>query len=112
MTNIKDLGVIQNNQNLANSGNNKELYIVVTEDPSVKTKCRSYIAQRADEKPATVNIAGYEVTFNSEINAQLKDTRTYSDAIELAKKNSEELENLIIPWNRVIRIKTLKFSIK
>ena len=113
MKEIKDLGLIQESRISTNSANTKELYIVVTEDPSMKMKFRTYIAQRADEKPATINIAGYEVaTINSEINAQLKDTIIYKDAVELVKKCGSELEILTIPWHRIIRIKTLKFSIK
>lgn len=112
MKEIKVLEAIQDNKILSNSAN-KELYIVMMEDPTIKAKYRIYLAQRVDEKPATVNMVGWEITtINSEINAQLKEIKNYVDAVELAKKNGEELENLTIPWQKILRIKTLKFSVK
>lgn len=112
MNNIKDLGAIQDSRFPGNSANTKELYIVVTEDPTVKSKSRTWLAQRADLGGSSISVQGYEVANNSKIIAQLKDTKIYSDAVELAKKNGQEFETLIIPWHRVIRIKSFKFSVK
>lgn len=112
MNNIKDLGAIQDGKYLGNSVNTKELYIVVIEDQTVKAGFRTYLAQRADLGGASVSVQGYEIANNSKIIAQLKDTKIYVDAVELAKKNNAETESLIIPWHRIIRIKSFKFSVK
>lgn len=84
----------------------------MVEDPTVKAKSRTWLAQRADLGNSSVSIQGYEISNNSEIIAQLKDAKTYSDAVELAKKDNVDFENIIIPWQKIVRIKSYKFSVK
>lgn len=90
-----------------NSTNTKALFIVVTEDPTVKTKHRFYITHRVDQNPQIAEILGYEVT-DSTI-TQIKSAGSYNDAFELAKKENE-VEHLMIPWQKILRIKKLSYS--
>lgn len=121
MKEVKDLGAIQDNRFLGNSTNTKELYIVVTDEPaalvsktgkSAKAVNQTvYLAIRADETNATVKLSGYDVTHNSDIIAQLKDAKTYNEALDYAKKEELEFQVLTFPWQRIIRIKQLKFTL-
>lgn len=122
MKEIKDLGAIQDNRFSGNSTNTKELYIVVTDEPGVMKVAKStrtltptketiYLAVRADETNATVKMSGYNVTHNSELIAQLKNAKTYNDAIDLAKNENLEFQVLTFPWQRIIRIKQLKYTL-
>ena len=92
------------------STNTKALYIVVTEDSTVKTKVRLYSTHRVDQNPIAAEIVGYEVD-DSTI-AQIKSAETYNDAVEVAKSKGGELETLIIPWHKIVRIKKFTFSTK
>lgn len=120
MKEIKDLGVIQDNRFSGNSTNTKELYIVVTDEPNVTVSKSgksavisqtTYLAIRADETGATVKLSGYDVTHNSKIIAQLKDAKTYNEALDPAKNENLEFQVLTFPWQRIIRIKQLKFTL-
>jgi hypothetical protein len=122
MKEIKDLGAIQDNRFSGNSTNTKELYIVVTDEPGVMKVAKStktltptketiYLAVRADETNATVKMSGYNVTHNSELIAQLKNAKTYNDAIDIAKNENLEFQVLTFPWQRIIRIKQLKYTL-
>lgn len=122
MKEIKDLGAIQDNRFSGNSTNTKELYIVVTDEPGVTKVAKStktltptketiYLAVRADETNATVKMSGYNVTHNSELIAQLKNAKTYNDAIDIAKNENLEFQVLTFPWQRIIRIKQLKYTL-
>lgn len=122
MKEIKDLGAIQDNRFSGNSTNTKELYIVVTDEPDITkvskskktlttTKETIYLAVRVDETNATVKMSGYNVTHNSELIAQLKNAISYNDAIDIAKNENLELQVLTFPWQRIIRIKQLKYTL-
>lgn len=111
MKEIKDLEAIQDNRFSGNSTNTKELYIVVTDELFTKTKETIYLAVRADEAVSTVKMSGYDVSSNSEIIAQLKSAKTYNEAIDLAKKEKLEFQVLTFPWQRIKRIKQLKYTI-
>ena len=109
MNDNHDLAVKKVEKIPANSTNNKALYIVVTDDPTVKTKHRLYVARQLNMQPLAVEIAGFEVPLN--IIAQLNDTTSFEDAVELARKGSNsEQENLFLPWQRIIRIKRINKS--
>ncbi len=119
MKEIKELGAIQDNRFSGNSTNTKELYIVVTDEPNFFTnktgkfaamnKQKIYLGIRADETGATVKMSGYNVTHNSDLIAQLKNAKTYNEALDLAK--NLEFQVLTFPWQRIIRIQQLKFTI-
>ena len=121
MKEIKDLGVNQDSRFSGNSTNTKELYIVVTDEPSFVTSKTGkfaavnnqtiYLGIRADESGATVKMSGYNVTHNSNIIAQVKDAKTYNEALDLAKNENLEFQVLTFPWQRIIRIQQLKFTI-
>lgn len=111
MKEIKDLGVIQDNRFSGNSANIKELYIVVTDEPNTSNTETVYLAIRADETASTVKMSGYNVSHNSEVLAQLKDAKTYQDAIDIAKNENLEFEVLTFPWQIIIRIKQLKYTL-
>lgn len=121
MKEIKDLGVNQDSRFSGNSTNTKELYIVVTDEPSFVTSKTGkfaatnnqtvYLGMRADETGATVKMSGYNVTHNANIIAQVKDAKTYNEALDLAKNENLEFQVLTFPWQRIIRIQQLKFTI-
>lgn len=110
---IKDLSVVQNTRSNANSSI-KELYYVMVEDPTVKAKSRTHVATRVDMGSATAVMVGYEIVDRKNLEsiiAQIKN-KSYNDALELVKTASgEDLEVITIPWNKVIRIKTMKFTV-
>jgi hypothetical protein len=118
MKDIKDLGIVPIPNLLGkNITNIKELYIVVTDELPADKKVKSsvnktiYLSTRLDETAAAIKIAGYEITHNTEIIAKLKDANSYNEAVELAKENKLESQNLIFPWCRILQIKTLKYTI-
>lgn len=119
MKEIKDLEVTQDSRFSGNSTNMKELYIVVTEElatsgkgtKNVPTKETIYLAIRADESVSTVKMSGYDVTYNIQIIAQLKDAKTYNEAINIAKNENLEFQVLTFPWQRIVRIKQLKYTL-
>jgi len=122
MKEIKDLGAIQDNRFLGNSTNTKELYIVVTNEPSVSISKNgksvkqidqtTYLGIRADESAATVKMSGYDVTHYENISkaAQSKDA-SYNDIIDSVKGVDLEFQVLTFPWQRIIRIKQLKLTL-
>lgn len=109
MSNNQDLVVVKKDVVLNNSTTTKALYIVVTEDPTVKSKQRNYLAIRRDIGPATIELSGYEVT-NEQI-AQIEKAKTIIDATQIANINSE-INSFTIPWQRVIRIKNIVLNNK
>lgn len=124
MNEVKDLCLVQNDRFSGKHANNKELYIVVTEESGYtlnvtgksakstpSSKLRIYLAVRADETQATIKISGYDVTANSELDAQLKEVKTYNDALDIAKNGNLELEILTFPWHRIVRIKQLRYNL-
>lgn len=108
MNEIKDL-VVEKKELLPTSTNTKTLYMIVTEDPTVKTKQRTYISTRCDMGVASVSINGFEVA-SSKI-AQIINAKTFKDAIEVANKEYTS-ESYCIPWHRIIRIKNIVLSVK
>lgn len=91
--------------------NTKVLYIVVTEDPTVKSKARYFVAaQKVVVTPTFLELFGYEV--KEQLAAQIKSIQTFEDALGLAKKEGSEIENVKLPWHRVIRINEYKLLLK
>lgn len=103
---IKEINVSQNDKKAASSAT-KEVFWIEIEAPSSKDKFASYLAVRADHWPAVVSMMAYRV--KDKILAQIKDAK-YNDALELCRADSE-LENILIPWQKVICIKTLKLPL-
>ncbi len=93
---------------------NKELYIIVTEDPTLKVNFRTHIATKHVSTESTVKFIGWEVTGSAKtVVEELKNTNIiYTDAVEIVKKYSSDLESLEIPWQKIIRVKTIKFAEK
>lgn len=110
----KEYDVVQNPTINLSKTATKELYIVVTEDPTTKSKFRMYVTTKYSTSDAMIKFIGYEVTKNhSKVVSTLKNTNiVYADAIDIAKTYSEDLESLDLPWHRVIRVKTIKFAEK
>ncbi len=114
MSGIKDLNAIQTVVTTSGS-TTKPAFIVVIYDPSMpaKSQFRTILASRVDHTAAAADISGFDITAKSkEVIVKLKTTNKYADAFELAKKVSEELEILQIPWHSVIRIKKITFNLK
>lgn len=107
MNNNQDLVVVKKDVVVVNSTTTKALYIVVTEDPTVKSKQRNYLALRRDIGTATVEISGFEVT-NEQI-AQIEKAKTVADATQIANVDGE-INSFTIPWQRVIRIRNIVFN--
>lgn len=108
MKEIQDI-VVSKKDTVIGSSNTKTLYIVVMEDPSAKTKKAQYFATRRDIGASTVEISGYQIT-DSKL-TQILDSSQVNDAILIASKGSE-VENLTIPWGRIIRIKNILLNVK
>lgn len=110
MVNNQDLVVTKKDTVPSNSSATKALYIVVTEDPTVKTKQRTYFALRQTQGVASVEMTGFEVT-DSKIIAQILNAESVNDAIKIAKSNDIVQETITIPWHRIVRIKNFILSI-
>lgn len=110
-TDFKPEESLQQQQILSKSAN-KEVFIIVIEDPTNKPVYRTYVAPKLTTTSDVVKFMGYEVTKQySKLLIELKNTNiSYSDAIEIAKKFSQDLESLDIPWHKIIRVKTIKFA--
>lgn len=92
---------------LANSSN-KLLYIVVIEDPTVKTKgLRFYATPKVDKAAAFIELIGFEVT-----DTQVKQLKSWNDASELAEQGNLEVTHLCVPWQRVVSIKNANYRVK
>ena len=90
---------------------NKTLYLVVTEGPIY------YCCSRLDQLSQTVEINGFEVAKGkggdeNKVIVNLKNTQSYTEALESVKKVSTEQHNLIIPWHKIIKIRKFNYSNK
>lgn len=112
MNDIKDLEVKKIDNLPGVSGNNKALYMVVVEDPSIKQKARYYLSHRVDRNDATIEIVGLEIANINSTLTLIKSAKTYDDALEIAKKQESQSEYLIIPWHKILRINKFTFSTK
>lgn len=120
MKEIKDLGTIQDNRFSGNSTNTKELYLVLVDEPNVVFTSKSkksisvnqttYLGIRADETFSAVKISGYDITNNVNITTLLKKAKTYNEVIDSIKDAELEFQVLTFSWQRIIRIKQLKFT--
>lgn len=110
MSNNSDLAIEKIDKVPTVSGNTKALFLVVVEDPTVKTKTRYYLSNRVDRTEMTVEIVGFETTIDNSTIAQLKSAKTYNEACEIAKMDASE--HLILPWQKIIRIRKFTFSTK
>ena len=97
------------NQNFAKSGHNKELYIVTIEGQKVNDNPIIYIfvSTRLDEGSAAIKISGWDVS-DIDILRDFKNVKNYNEALAVVKLF--ELQILTIPWNRILKIRQLKFS--
>lgn len=84
------------------------IYLVSVEDPSDKAKSRNFLANKVDKVSYGVELKGFEINNKK----QLSNLKTFEDAIELAKKESIEMIDLMIPWQRVISIKNMSYKTK
>ena len=108
MSDVKDIAALRPDKLSGNSVNNKVIYIVIAEDPTSSKKTRAYLAERLDAHPAFAELGGWEA---NNINlAQCKDAKSVGDALELVKKDADR-EHLHLPWQRIIRIKVVKFAV-
>ncbi len=108
---IKDISstnIVKNNNNSAT----KELYIVTVEDPTIKAKSRVHIATRVDMGPVAAVMVGYEIVDRTLVE-EIANSKTvsYNDAVDRLKSSGQDFEVITIPWNKVIRIKTVKYNI-
>ena len=108
---------MNDNKNLeqAPKSNTKDVFIIVIEDllrPSKVYPVRIYFTTRCEEGIANIKFTGQDITIGSkELLAKFKNIKSYNEAIELIEKENLEKEILTIPWNKVTRIKTLKFNL-
>lgn len=103
MSDIKELPTPNLERFSGNSSNNKALYVVVMEDPTVKGKVVNYFAKKISEKSFYLELTGYEV--NTNYIAQMTNAKTFEDAVELARDGNKEQQIVYLPWNRILRIK-------
>lgn len=87
----------------ARSGN-KTVYFVIVEDQNVRSKIRRFVSSYLDQKVYGIEFVGYEVNSS----ALVKD---YQDAINEANKGKRELFSIIYPWQRVISIRNITYTI-
>lgn len=119
MSNIHD--VPQQNASEFYSNNqaktsNKEVYIIVTEDPTIKAKFTTYVQGINPKQIGNfLEIVGSKVTNNNILETlaqKQKEDITHINALKIVKKECEEQEHLQIPINKIVRIKVLKFKTK
>lgn len=101
------------NARLSANSANKVLYIVRVEDPSVKSKIRSYAALKLNETMAHyLQLIGFEYPKTETKNNTQKKINTYQEAVEIAEKENLDIEDLRFPWQRVISIKNVNYQNK
>ena len=116
MQGIHDLGAPQRQEAVAGAlatnrlsnqdSSNKILYIVRVEDPTIKAKCRTYVALKYTEFPYGVEIVGYETNLQT----QTKLTN-YSGALEHAKNSKKvKIINKRIPWARILDVENKSYN--
>lgn len=107
MKEIKDLEVVVSKE-VSKVSATKEVYLVVVEDPTSKTKSRMYLTSRINEKAFSISLTGYEITNKNVVQTQKDEPRNFNEVMENAKNNaSSGLELVTIPWQRVINYKTI-----
>lgn len=110
--NIQDLPLeakaLENANKSINSSTNKPLYILMVEDPALKVKYRYFATPKIDKMAGIVDIVGYEI----ETNAQINKIKTWDDAVELASKEKFNIVNMTFPWHRVISIRNVSYKSK
>lgn len=104
---LQDSNILKNIDRNMNNSTNKLLYLLVVEDPSVKTKTRIFATGKLDKNAAFVDMFGYEIT-----NVHSTQLKTWNDAVELANKESIELVNMSFPWQRVLSIRNVNYKQK
>jgi hypothetical protein len=95
--NAKLLAELRLKQNSANN----YLYMVKVEDPTIKSKCRYFVALKLREDNAfCLDLVGVE------INSKDKDTfKSYNEVVNYVKNGeSVHVVNIRFPWTRVINI--------
>lgn len=80
-------------------------YLVLCEDPTIKTKLRKYLAVRLDDMQNFVKIVGLEITIEVD-----KIQESYQEIVNTADK--QLYRELMLPWQRIITIQNLIFRAK
>jgi|SRR5271165_3628858 len=82
------------------------VYLVITEDPGIKAKCSQILAVRMDETSATtIKLVGIDLETNANVNSE-----NYQEIINSTDKKL--YKEIMLPWQRVIRIQNLIFRQK
>lgn len=81
------------------------VYLVVAEDPTIKSNTAKYLAVKLDEQTSTVKLVGFEIT-ETEKNV----CENYQEIVSSTDKGL--YKEIMLPWQRVIRIQNLIFKQK
>lgn len=91
---------------LRENSSNNPIYIVTVEDPTVKLKCRTFIAVKINQEANCLDVIGYEIK-KTETKA-LNNVREVLDNV--IKGKLVQLSNIKFPWTRVINIENKTFN--
>lgn len=81
------------------------VYLVVSEDPSNKSGITKFLSVKLDEMQHAVRIVGFE------INKEVKDIcANYQEVLNSTDKKI--YKELMLPWQRIVRIENLIFKSK
>jgi hypothetical protein len=107
MTGIKEENSEEINKkvtSLPSRSGNKAVYLVVVEDNSFKAKRRQFVSRYLDYKPIGIEVIGYEVSVEAKV-------FSHQDAIDEANKGSGELFNILFPWQKVLHIRNVTYTL-
>lgn len=81
------------------------VYLVAAEDPTVKTNVTKYLAVKLDEQTSCVKLVGFEIK-ETEKNV----CENYQEILNSTDKGL--YKEIMLPWQRVVRIQNLIFKQK
>ena len=97
----------QKSGNLLPNITNNSVYLVRFECPLTADKYRSFVCVKYDSDQSAVQIRGAQIANN-----QINNLSSYTDALNLANKNNSVIEEMVIPWHKIISIQNVTYVSK
>jgi hypothetical protein len=81
------------------------VYLVTVDDPTVKTQFNKYLAVKLDEQANSVKLVGFEIKETDKNVCQ-----NYQEILSSTDKGL--YKEIVLPWQRIVRIQNLIFKQK
>lgn len=99
----KSLKKEQSEKVLPGFSTNKTIYLVLVEDPSVKSNRRAFVSHRVDYEDGGIKFNGYEVKY-----ANRDKIKAHSEAYENAININDPMD-IYYPGHRVISVRNVQY---